>query len=62
LLFFTAVSPIGSVDKNEEILSTSWQDIKGFAALRLLPNRMGDIAEIKNENSKFHGKFLKPFG
>lgn len=52
---------LASLDKNEEMLSSSWQDIKSFAALRLLPNRMGDF-ENKNEDSKFLGKMLKPYG
>jgi hypothetical protein len=50
-----------SLDKNEENLSSSWQDIKNFAALRMLPNRMGDF-DNKNEDSKFSGKLLKPYG
>ncbi|XP_059471780.1 rapamycin-insensitive companion of mTOR [Neocloeon triangulifer] len=60
---YLSSSPIGSINEpNKEVLSTSWQDIKGFAALRLLPNRLGDISEINSDTSNISSKFLKPFG
>ncbi|XP_065337651.1 rapamycin-insensitive companion of mTOR isoform X2 [Cloeon dipterum] len=56
-------SPIGSINESaKEVLSSSWQDVKGFAALRSLPNRMGDIYETASDETKLSVRLLKPFG